>query len=406
MNADGSSEMQFHRPILVLLGCAGVSLAADVTTRPAGGWIHNPPPWTDLLDGVRTRDDWKIRREEVRQAYLDLLRDAHKPQRPPLDLQVHESVEVDGVYERRLISYAVEAAERAHAYLAIPTGAQRISNRLETDGASGRSAAQAPGKFPAVVTLHGTTRDGKEQTAALSGDPTKAYLDHLARRGYVVIAPDHFVAGHRVPPEGPYETRRFHEKHPEWTAVGKFTFEHSIAIDVLETLPEVDKSRIGVMGHSLGGQGSLFLAAYDERIKAAAANCTAGTFRHNPGVLHWSRDRWYVYFKHLRPGLLRGELPPIDFHHIMALVAPRALLDCSALNDGNRNMQKARVQMNVVVSDLYTLLGVPEQFAFYVNGYGHKSPYESRELIYAWLDAHLKPPAATQPSLLKTAGEQ
>jgi hypothetical protein len=49
---------------------------------------------------------------------------------------------------------------------------------------------------------------------------------------------------------------------------------------------------------------------------------------------------------------------------------------------------------------------VPEQFAFYVNGYGHKSPYESRELIYAWLDAHLKPPAATQPSLLKTAGEQ
>jgi cephalosporin-C deacetylase-like acetyl esterase len=37
--------------------------------------------------------------------------------------------------------------------------------------------------------------------------------------------------------------------------VGKFTYEHAIAIDVLQSLPEVDPQRIGALGHSLGGHG-------------------------------------------------------------------------------------------------------------------------------------------------------
>jgi Glucuronyl esterase, fungi len=213
-----------------------------------------------------------------------------------------------------------------------------------------------------------------------------------------VLAPDHFVAGHRVPPEGPYVTQRFYEKHPEWTAVGKFTFEHSIAVDLLCSLPEVDARRIGVMGHSLGGQGTLFLMAYDERVACGAANCTAAAFRENPKAIEWARDRWYVYFKHLRADLLAGRPPPIDFHHIMALAAPRPLLEVSAINDGNRGTQKQRVLMLMAVSNVYQIVGAPENFAFYVNGYGHASPAESRALMYAWMDTHLK----TENGKLKT----
>ncbi|HJN11332.1 MAG: dienelactone hydrolase family protein [Pirellulaceae bacterium] len=140
--------------------------------------------------------------------------------------------------------------------------------------------------------------------AGLVDNPDKAYLDHLCRRGYVVIAPEHFVSGHRIPAEGPYETGKFYEKHPKWTAVGKFTYEHSIAIDVLQSLEQVDGERIGALGHSLGGHGTFFLAAYDDRIKTSACNCGASFFWHNPRVEAWSRDRWYVYFKPIRAGLL------------------------------------------------------------------------------------------------------
>lgn len=366
--------------LLSMLVVTYLSAEEPVPPRPRS----NPPvirsSWDDLTDGVETPDDWRRRREVLRRRYLELIRDDQKPTRPPLDLKVHESTVVDGVYTRQLISYQVESDERAHAFLGVP---------LELDGPA-----------PGIVALHGTFAQGSSRAAGLVDNPDKAYLDHLCRRGYVVIAPDHFVAGRRIPPEGPYDTTRFHQKHPQWTAVGKFTYEHSIAIDVLQSLDEVDGERIGALGHSLGGHGTIFLAAYDQRIRAAACNCGASFFRHNTGVENWSRDHWYVYFKHLRPGLLRGELPPIDFHEIMALVAPRAFLDLSALNDGDGLTQRQRVLMLMRVMDVYELEGSPSNFAFYVHGRGHSVAHESRELIYGWMDTHLKPAEATATRLV------
>jgi len=356
--------------------CAEAAWGQDAVTTDLFAVPEIQSSWDDLLEGIETRDEWLARKQELKTRYLDLIRDQHKPERPPLDLQVHETVEVDGQYTRKLISYQVEADERAHAYLGIPLGL--------TD------------KAPAVVALHGTFEHGAARAAGLVDNPDKAYLDHLCRRGYVVIAPEHFVSGHRVPPEGPYDTTRFYQKHPEWTAVGKFTYEHSIAIDVLQTLSEVDGERIGALGHSLGGHGTFFLAAYDERIKAAACNCGASFFRHNPNVTAWARDRWYVYFKHIRPGLLAGEQPPVDFHEIMALIAPRAFLDVSGLNDGPPGTQRQRVLMLTRLMDVYELEGAPEKFAFFVHGQGHSVGHGSRALIYGWMDMHLKPPAATQ----------
>jgi pimeloyl-ACP methyl ester carboxylesterase len=359
-----------------LLTAANLASAEDPPRRPR----TDPEPivssWDDLTEGVSTPEQWARRKADLKRRYLELLRDEFKPaRRPDRNLEVHESVIVDNLYERRLISYAVEADERAHAYLAIPL--DRSSPR------------------PAIVALHGTFPQGKEQAAGLVDNPEKAHLDHLVRRGYVVIAPDHFVAGHRIPPEGPYETARFHEKHPEWTSVGKFTWEHSIAVDVLQSLEEVDAERIGAMGHSLGGHGAMFLAAYDERVKAAAGNCSAAFFRQNKSVTEWSRDHWYIYFKPLRPGLLQGDLPPIDFHEIMALIAPRAWLDVSALNDGDPLTQRQRLLMLAKVMDVFELEQAPQNFAFFVHGKGHSVPYETRELIGAFFDAHLKPAEAT-----------
>lgn len=345
--------------------------------------VSSPPPietsWSELTAGIENRDQWLQRKSVLKQRFLDLIRDQYKPKKPALDLQVHQEVEVEGIYVRKLISYAVEENERAHAFLAIPI------DRKE------------PGM--AVVALHGTYPKGKEQAAGLEPDKTRAHLDYLARRGFVVIAPDHFVAGERIPPEGAYDTSRFHQRHPEWTAVGKFTYEHSIAVDVLEALPEVDPRRIGVMGHSLGGQGAIFLAAYDERIKAAACNCAASFFRYNDQVTEWARDRWYVYFKHIRPDLLEGKLPPIDFHEIMALAAPRALLDISAINDGVAATQRQRVVMNIEVMKAFELENAADRFAFFVNGKKHSVPDETRALIAGWLKSQLQQEPSLPPEI-------
>ena len=72
----------------------------------------------------------------------------------------------------------------------------------------------------------------------------------------------------------------------------------------------------------------------------------------------------------------------------------------SALNDGDKLTQRQRVLMLMKIADVYDLLGRPEQFAFFVHGRGHAVPHESRELIYGFLDHHLKPPEATQTHLV------
>ena len=364
---------------VLIVVSGGCSEEPAVRKRSGPPVIHSS--WDDMLEGVKTAEDWQKHKEILRKRYLQLIRDDQRPSKPVLDIKIHESVTVAGEYTRKLISYNVEADERAHAYLAVPLD------------------LKAPA--PAIVALHGTYDHGKKRAAGLEDNPDKAYLDHLARRGYVVIAPDHFVAGHRIPSEGRYETAAFYKKHPNWTAVGKFTYEHSIAVDVLQSLKEVDPERIGALGHSLGGHGTFFLAAYDKRIKTAACNCAASFFRHNAEVEKWARDHWYAYFKHIRPGLLKGNLPPIDMHEIISLIAPRAFLDVSALNDGPALTQRQRVLMNMKIMDAYELENAPQNFAFYVHGQGHSVPHESRALMYGWMDKHLKPAAATQTHLVK-----
>jgi dienelactone hydrolase len=370
------------RPFVLFSVFLAAAIGAD---GPPARRRSDPPvirsSWDDLLQGVQSRADWERRRPVLKKRYLELIRDGEKPkEKPALDPQVHETKVIDGRYKRLYVSYNVEAGERAHAYLGIPLGLS--------------------GPAPAVVALHGTYPQGTKMLAGLVASSEKvydnAYLDHLCRRGFVVIAPEHFVSGERIPPEGAYDTTRFYKKHPEWTAVGKFTYEHSIAIDVLETRAEVDRGRIGTMGHSLGGHGAYFLAAYDERIKAAVCNCGGGGFRHARNVEEWARDRWYVYFKHVRPGLLAGDLPPIDIHEIIALIAPRAYLEVLGLNDGDPLMERQEVLMMLKVADLYQLVGKPENLAFFAHGRGHSVRHESRELIYGFLEAHLKPPEATR----------
>lgn len=330
--------------------------------------------WDDLLDGIGTVDQWRERRAMLKKRFLDLLRDEAKPPRVPLDLRVEEEEMVDEAYLLRWVSYQVEAGERAHAALGLPL----------------RDTRPAPG----VVVLHGTRPQGAREVAGLEGSPERAHLDHLCRRGFAVIAPEHFVSGRRQPATA-YDTAGFYQRHPDWSAAGKSTYESSIATDVLASLPGVDASRLGVFGHSLGGQGAYFLAAYDERLKAAVSNCSAGTFRHNPAAEHWARETWYVYFRHLRDGLLRGEAPPLDMHEIIALIAPRAYLDVFAWNDpqGHPPTQKQRAIMMLKLTELYDLLEASPNFAFFLHGRGHTIPAESRALIYEFLQIHLDDPA-------------
>ncbi len=335
--------------------------------------------WDDLLEDINNLDDWQVKRSVLKKQFLELIRQEAAPAIPDnFDIQREDSWEEDG-YRVEYISYNVEDDERAHAYLAIPDG-------------------EIPeGGFPTVLCLHGTTNWGARRTLNYGpeeGDPHynkehsaegKDYARLLVKNGFVTLSPEHFCSAARCPAEGPYETGPFYRKHPNWSAVGKYMHDSSIAVSVLQSLEQVNSERIGVTGHSLGGQGSIWLAAYDERIKCSAPSCAAGTFRENDQAHHWSRDYWYIYFPQLAQAIANKERIIPDFHEMMALIAPRPYFERLAFNDGDHLNQMHRVELHLRLHNIYQLYEQEEKHAFLVHGDGHAIPDISQDPLVAWM---------------------
>ena len=108
------------------------------------------------------------------------------------------------------------------------------------------------GRFPAVVCIggHGSTRHDPYDPAG----PYRGFALALANRGYVTIATE--VSQHDI-----YEKDR--------TLMGERFWDLMRCVSYLTTRPEVDSSRIGCAGLSLGAEMAMFLAAADTRVRVA-----------------------------------------------------------------------------------------------------------------------------------------
>ncbi len=309
---------------------------------------------------VKTRRDWEKRRSLIlqnMQAVMGPLPDSKR--RVPLDIRI-ESVEETPTFTRKKITFAVEKDDRLPAYLLIPRGLE--------------------GKAPAVLCLHQTIQPGKEEPAGVSGNPDLHYAAHLADRGYVALAPDYA-------PFGEYRADPYALGYVSGTMKG--IWNHMRAVDVLESLPEVDGNRIGCIGHSLGGHNTLFLGVFDQRIKAMVSNCGFTSFPKYYGgnLAGWTSDRYMP-----RIANVYGKDPkkvPFDFPEVVAAIAPRALLVIAPVGDDNFEVSGVRDCVDASRT-VYNLLGASPKLAELYPECKHEFPASSREAAYSWLDRWLK----------------
>lgn len=309
---------------------------------------------------VKTPEDWAKRRSHILagvQAVMGPLPAASK--KVPLDVQVLEEVRTDK-YARRKVSFAAEKGDRVTAYLFLPAGER--------------------GRRPAVLCLHPTDRTwGKGVPAGLSGKPDRHYAVHLAERGYVTLAPDY-------PGSGDSKCNPCQLGYASATMKG--IWNHMRAVDLLQDLPEVDGERIGVIGHSLGGHNSLFVSAFDPRIRCTVTNCGFCSFpTYMKGNLAgWSHDG---YMPRLRTVYgLKPEKVPFDFPEVLAAIAPRAVLAIAPVRDDNFDVAGARACVEAA-RPVYELLGSKDKLAGFYPDCGHDFPDESRRTAYAWLERWL-----------------
>jgi acetyl esterase/lipase len=309
---------------------------------------------------VRTAADWERRREHILAAMQEVMGPLPEDSRKvPLDVKYTAEVKTPH-YVRKKLTYAAEKGDRVPAWLLIPSERQ--------------------GKLPAVLCLHQTVAVGKDEPAGLGKREELRYAVHLAERGYVTLAPDYPSFG-----EYPYDFA----KSPYQSGSMKAVWNNRRAIDLLQSLPEVDGERIGCIGHSLGGHNTMFTAAFDTRIKALVSNCGFTSFpKYYGGKLKgWTSARYMPLLASKYE--LRPEKVPFDFPEVVAALAPRAFLASAPLHDDNFEVSGVRDCL-AAARPVYELLGVKEKLAANYPDCKHEFPPEVRKVAYDWLDRWLK----------------
>jgi dienelactone hydrolase len=309
---------------------------------------------------VKTAEDWAKRRAHILAGMhlaMGPLPDASR--KVPLDLKVTEDIDMK-TYRRQKLTFAVEKDDRVPAYLFLPK--------------------EGKAKKPAVLCLHQTTRIGKGEPAGLGGNPNLHYALHLAERGYVTLAPDY-------PSFGDY-TFDF-AKSDFKSGSMKAIWNNMRAVDLLQSLPQVDPEKIGCIGHSLGGHNTMFTAVFDERIKVMVSNCgfTSAPKYYKGNLKGWTSARYMPLIDSLYHN--DPKKIPFDFPEIVAAFAPRPFLASAPTGDDNFEVSGVK-DCIAAAAPVYELLGAKEKLKANYPECKHDFPADVRKVAYEWLDRWLK----------------
>jgi dienelactone hydrolase len=229
--------------------------------------------------------------------------------------------------------------------------------------------------LPAVVVFHPTTPLQAKGVAGLAPEyPEEKWQGvQLVRRGYVVWCPRNYIETEGTNWAG--NAARVLARHPNWTGMTRMVWDAIRATDFVESLPNVDRRRIGCLGHSLGGKEVLYAMAFDERYRAGVSSEGGIGLRFS----NWAAP-WYFGPKINQPGC------DLENHEVLALVAPRAFL-LLAGDSADDDRSWAFIQ---AARPVYELLGAPGNIGWLNHHSGHRYPSEARAAAEQFLDRHLQ----------------
>ncbi len=205
---------------------------------------------------------------------LDQLWSDFDPRRDPLEIEVLKEWEEDGIV-CRIVRYQVGvfkgAPSRVAAFYALPKGGRNLPALVDIHG-GGQSASlngvvtYAKRGYAGISLNWGGNKMSLEQEVWNGPQTDWGRLDatHPPQRNQV----NHF-AGPLTPDEFTLDAVES-PRNSNWYLL---LVAARRAITFLENQPEVDVTRIGARGHSMGGKLTTNLAGIDKRIKAAVPSC-------------------------------------------------------------------------------------------------------------------------------------
>ena len=312
------------------------------------------------LSDVRTIEDWNSEREQYRKQLFEMLSLSPLPERAALRAQVtgkteHPQFTVEKVHFQSMPGLYVTAN------LYIPKG------------------LTAPA--PTILYLSG---HGPVISNGVSYGNKVAYQHHgawFARNGYVCMILDSLQLGEiQGLHHGTHRENMWWWNSRGYTPAGVEAWNSIRALDYLETRKEVDAKRFGVTGRSGGGAYTWWIAALDERIKAAAPVAGITDLQNHvvDGAVEGHCDCMFIVNTYRW-----------DYPLVAALVAPRPLLICNSDSDSIFPLDGV-VRLHAKVRRIYELHNAGDKLGLLITQGPHKDTQDLQVPVFRWFNRHLK----------------
>jgi len=288
-----------------------------------------------------------------------------------------------GSLEQTRFSYASEAGQRVPGIMMRP-----------------KPKAGERQKLPVVIVLHGT-EDSKEGMEGL--------LREFAARGFLGVAIDGRYHGERARGTGsadPYDDAilRAFRQPKEHPFLYDTVWDVMRLIDWLETQPDVDASRIGLMGISKGGMETWLTAAVDPRVAVAVPCISVQSFA-------WAleKNRWQAraetigeaveaaaseskveridaaFMRQFYDRVVPGIYSTFDGPAMLPLIAPRPLLVVNGDSDALTPVPGVELAVDAA-RKAYSAAGAGDRVKLIIEEHaGHQITREALGEIEAWL---------------------
>jgi hypothetical protein len=218
------------------------------------------------------------------------------------------------------------------------------------------------GPFPAILSPHGHWTYGRLENTAIASGPARAI--NLAEQGFVVFTYD--MIGYNDSRQLPHDFGGRRENLWGLSLAGLQLWNSIRGVDFLESLPYVDRDRIGATGESGGGTQTFLLAAVDDRVRVAAPV--------------------NMISLHMQGGCLCENMPGLRLDtnnvELAATIAPRPLLMVSATGDWTKDTLEVEYP---AMRRLYALAGAEDHVRAVRFDAPHNYNRDSREAVYAWM---------------------
>ncbi len=264
------------------------------------------------------------------------------------------------------------------------------------------------GKLPAVIVLHGTGGSAN----GMVGEARK-----LAKRGIIGVAIDARYHGGRS--GGAKGAGAYNKAITQaWLTKAGQPMEHPFyydtcwdiwrTVDYLETRPDVNPKKLGIIGFSMGGIETWLAAAVDDRLLVSVPAIGVQSFRWSLDNDQWKGRANTIKAAHEQAAkdlgesavnqrvcrelwgkIIPGILDEYDCPSMLRLFAGRPLLILNGTKDGNCPYGGAKLAI-ALAERAYKEAGAQDRLRVIVEEVGHTVTPAQREAAMEWFERWLK----------------